>query len=147
MPPHKKRRIEHHEIPQISPMNEDDVISEDNSSQASDVSPESGRPANMNTGQQTSNGQNSKLTRTQDALLPRGGLQSSMLHLQIDELLTTVRPDYERRMKFAENALRKLKAIMEHIPPREAQAVRLSFIIVAIAANSDDLGIDIHSCA
>ena len=62
-----------------------------------------------------------------------------MMQLQIDELLATVRPDYERRMKIAENSLRKLKAIIERIPPREAQPVRLPYSMVAITANLDIL--------
>ena len=53
-----------------------------------------------------------------------GAFNSSMLQLQVDELLSTVRPDYERRLIRAENALRKLKGIIERIPPREAKPVR-----------------------
>lgn len=48
---------------------------------------------------------------------------SDLLQLQIDELLLKVRPDYERRMLEAENALRKLKHIIERIPNREAKPV------------------------
>ena len=52
-----------------------------------------------------------------------GTYGSSMFSLQIDELLSKVRPDYERRMVKVENALRKLKAIIERTPSREAKTV------------------------
>ena len=48
---------------------------------------------------------------------------SSMFKLKANELLATVRPDYERRMVNVENSLRKLKDIIERIPNREAKPV------------------------
>lgn len=57
-----------------------------------------------------------------------GTYASSMFLLQLDELLSKVRLDYERRMVTAENALRKLKGIIERIPDREAVSVRSSLI-------------------
>ena len=66
MPPHKKRRIENPKIPQTSPINADSssVIGENNSSQASDVSSESGRITNVNTGQRTIIGHKSSSRHT-----------------------------------------------------------------------------------
>lgn len=49
---------------------------------------------------------------------------SSMLQLQIDELLSEVRPDYEKRMVSAETAIRKLKKIINDIPDRGPDSVR-----------------------
>lgn len=49
---------------------------------------------------------------------------SSMLQLQIDELLSEVRPDYEKRMVSVENAIRKLKKIINDIPDRGPDSVR-----------------------
>lgn len=48
---------------------------------------------------------------------------SSMFQLQVEQLLLKVRPDYERRMVKAEDALRKLKEIIERIPDRDAKPV------------------------
>ena len=45
--------------------------------------------------------------------------KSSMFKLQLDELLAEVQPNYEKRMVPVENALRKLKAVIERIPDRE----------------------------
>lgn len=53
---------------------------------------------------------------------PNGAYNSSMFQLQVDELLSEVRP-HEGRMIKAENALRKLKSIIERIPNREPKAV------------------------
>ncbi len=55
--------------------------------------------------------------------LSNRGYNSSLFQLQNDELLSKVRPDYERRMAKAEGALRKLKEIIERIPNRDAKTV------------------------
>ena len=52
-----------------------------------------------------------------------GAYGSNMFQLQVDELLSNVRPR-KGRMVQAENALRKLKKIIEHIPNREPKPVR-----------------------
>lgn len=50
---------------------------------------------------------------------------ASVFRLQLDELLTKVhgRPSQGSRMKSAEDALRKLKRVIEHIPNREPTTV------------------------
>lgn len=48
---------------------------------------------------------------------------SGMLKLQTDELLAKVRPNYEKRITRAENALLKVRNIIERIPSREALPV------------------------
>ena len=48
---------------------------------------------------------------------------SSVFQMQIDELLSEVRPKYERREVELEKALRKIKEIVEGIPSREATSV------------------------
>lgn len=50
---------------------------------------------------------------------------SNMFKLQTEELLARVRPDYKKRMAKVENALRKLKTIIEQIPSRDPVPVRL----------------------
>ena len=62
-------------------------------------------------------------------IIPSGSVCSTdLFQLQIDELLSKVRPDYERRMIKAENALRKLKTIIERIPNRGAKTVCLNLL-------------------
>ena len=56
---------------------------------------------------------------------PIGAYSSNMFQLQVDELLLNVRPR-KGRMVQTENALRKLKNIIEHIPNREPKPVRHS---------------------
>lgn len=58
------------------------------------------------------------------ALSNYGVYHTNLFQLQLNELLSTVRPDYGRRMVKAENALRKLKTIIERIPNRGAKLVR-----------------------
>lgn len=55
--------------------------------------------------------------------LGNGAYNTNLFQLQLNELLSKVRPDYERRMDKADNALRKLKDIIERIPNREAKSV------------------------
>lgn len=51
------------------------------------------------------------------ALLSSGGMgRSAMLTLQINELLSEVRPNYERRLSHLEDTLRKLKQVIESLP-------------------------------
>ena len=58
-------------------------------------------------------------------VLSAGAYSSNMFQLQVDELLVKVRPAKGRMVK-AENALHKLKEIIEHIPNREPKPVRQS---------------------
>ncbi len=51
---------------------------------------------------------------------------SSILKLQVEELLAKLRKDSDRKAIDIENALRKLKTVIEHIPSREATPVSLS---------------------
>lgn len=48
---------------------------------------------------------------------------SSIFQMQIDELLSEVRPKYEKRMVELEQTLHKIKEIVEGIPSREATSV------------------------
>lgn len=56
-------------------------------------------------------------------ILSTGAYSSNMFQLQIDELLVKVRPA-RGRMVNTENALHKLKDIVEQIPNREPKPVR-----------------------
>lgn len=58
-------------------------------------------------------------------VLSTGAYNSNVFQLQVDELLVKVRPAKGRMVK-AENALHKLKDIIEHIPSREPKPVRHS---------------------
>ena len=62
-----------------------------------------------------------------DQLLVGEMYKSSMFKLQLDELLAEVQPSYVKRMVPVENALRKLKAVIERIPDREPADVCTSF--------------------
>lgn len=63
---------------------------------------------------------------------------ASVLRLQLDELLAKVhgRPFQGSRMKSAEDALRKLKQVIEHIPNREPTTV--SIFPHNLGSNLDD---------
>lgn len=52
-----------------------------------------------------------------------GASNSNMFKLQMDELLVKVRPKYGKRVTKVEDALRKLKVIIESIPNQESLPV------------------------
>lgn len=62
-----------------------------------------------------------KRNREQSASAPYAGeaYKSSLFKLQVDEMLTEVRPNYAKRLGPVDNALRKLKTLIEAIPGRE----------------------------
>lgn len=47
--------------------------------------------------------------------------KSSLFKLQVDEMLSEVKPDYSKRFGPVDNAMRKLKTLIEAIPARDAQ--------------------------
>lgn len=49
--------------------------------------------------------------------------KSSLFKLQVDELLTEVQPNYEKRLKGVDDLLRKLKGLIEGIEDRDATSV------------------------
>ncbi|KAH7369894.1 pre-rRNA processing protein-like protein Utp22 [Rhexocercosporidium sp. MPI-PUGE-AT-0058] len=59
-----------------------------------------------------------------DSAIYAGGLyKSSLFKLQVDELLTEVQPNYERRLKGVDDLLRRLKALIEGIAERDPISV------------------------
>ncbi len=62
-----------------------------------------------------------KRNREQSASAPYSGesYKSSLFKLQVDEMLSEVKPDYTKRFAPVDNALRKLKTFIEAIPGRE----------------------------
>lgn len=62
-----------------------------------------------------------KKSREQSASAPYAGeaYKSSLFKLQVDEMLAEVRPNYAKRLGPVDNALRKLKTLIEAIPDRE----------------------------
>jgi U3 small nucleolar RNA-associated protein 22 len=58
------------------------------------------------------------------AIYAGGSYKSSMFKLQVDELLSEVQPNYEKRLEGVDVALRKLKDLIESIEGRDALSVR-----------------------
>lgn len=59
-----------------------------------------------------------------DPAIYAGGLyKSSLFKLQVDELLTEVQPNYEKRLKGVDDLLRKLKGLIEGIAERSPVSV------------------------
>lgn len=58
------------------------------------------------------------------AIYAGGSYKSSMFKLQVDELLSEVQPNYEKRLEGVDVALRKLKDLIESIEDRDALSVR-----------------------
>ena len=65
-----------------------------------------------------------KVTRSRASPIhPMDTFTTDLLQMQIKELLDEVRPKYRTTMVKLEKALRKLKRIIEEIPPREMLSV------------------------
>jgi U3 small nucleolar RNA-associated protein 22 len=58
-----------------------------------------------------------------DAIYSGGLYRSSIFKLQVDELLAEVQPNYEKRAGVIDDALRKLKSLIEGIENREVLSV------------------------
>ena len=59
----------------------------------------------------------SEKSRLDNILLSSGGMgKSAMMTLQVNELLSEIRPDYEKQLSQLESTLHKLKEIIESIP-------------------------------
>ena len=121
LPPLKRRKVCN--SAQDRAIDEDDMF-DDGSSESSLASPGRDEAVEGKFEPQASNGCRTIARYTKTTSANDGGMHSSLLQLQLDELLSTVRPDYEGRMRKVENALRKLKAVIERIPPRGARPVR-----------------------
>ena len=57
------------------------------------------------------------------AIYAGGNYKSSLFKLQVDELLSEVRPNYEKRLSGVDDALRRLKGLIEGIGERDALPV------------------------
>ena len=74
---------------------------------------------------QLRNGTDNKSQATRMPLPPANGAHSSsLLKLQADGLLETLRHEHEKWAKSVENALRRLKATIEHIEEHDPIPVR-----------------------
>lgn len=58
-----------------------------------------------------------------DAIYAGGVYKSGIFKLQVDELLAEVQPNYEKRAGVIDDALRKLKGLVEGIEDREGLSV------------------------
>lgn len=59
-----------------------------------------------------------------NAIYAGGQYKSSIFKLQVDEMLSEVQPKYEKRLSGVDDALRKLKGLIEGIEDREPLSVR-----------------------
>ena len=119
MPPaHKKRKLSPPAIDNSNPRLLQSVPSRPLPRDKSDVAEHS---INTHVHETVRNNKDDKLK-----VLSTGAYSSNMFQLQLEELLLKVRPAKGRMVK-AEDALRKLKDIIEHIPNREPKPVRHCF--------------------
>lgn len=57
------------------------------------------------------------------AIYAGGDYKSSLFKLQVDELLAEVKPNYEKRLRGVDEALRTLKGLIERIEERDPVSV------------------------
>lgn len=66
-----------------------------------------------------------------DGAIHAGGLyKSSIFKQQVDEMLDEMRPNYQKRLGLAEDALRKVKSLIEGIGARDPLSVSFSHIFM-----------------
>lgn len=120
MAPHptKRRKLEHDS-------DEDSIFSNDDGNggvPSAKESDEDERPSTMQ--KKKSNNKPASDQTTDNAAMYAGDLyKSSMFKMQVDEMLSELRPNYEKRLGPVNEALRKLKTIIENIPDREPSSV------------------------
>lgn len=71
----------------------------------------------------------------QSALYSGGLYNSSMFKLQIDEMLAQIQLNYEKRMPGVDEALRRLKTLIEGIEDRDMLPVCSLFLSLILGAN------------
>lgn len=127
----KRRKLDH----DSSPSNIDQEISS-GSEQSEDLSEESADDAELTHSKQTP--LRAKHTQGVDdaALYAGGSYKSSFFKLQVDELLAEVQPNYEKRLSGVNEALRRLKTLLEGIEDCNPVTVSLlSFIRNVLGSN------------
>lgn len=67
-------------------------------------------------------------TIDESALYAGGMFKSSMFKLQVDEMLTEIRPNYQKSMAWADDALHRLYTIIGTIEEREALPVSIPLV-------------------
>lgn len=122
MPALKKRRL--------SPLNDHDVDDSDFVSPEGSVNDHEQQRSNKRVGHsetkaksEISSRTNRNVQSTVNIPSSHGGYGSSILKLQVDELLGKLRKDNEKKAVEIDHVLRKLKAIIERIPGHEATTV------------------------
>ncbi len=82
----------------------------------------------------------SKRAPNNDSAIYDAGLhKSSLFKLQVDELLTEVQPNYEKKLSGVDDALRKLKGLIEGIEDRDALSVSSSLFRDQVFLVTDSL--------
>ncbi|KAL6721097.1 U3 snoRNP protein [Lecanora helva] len=116
VPPYKKRKL----APTTNDSNGSERgVEEYSESETSDAET---RPSNGKVGTQDRRIQRNGITNHPKPN-PYGTYSASILQLQVDELLSGVQPDYERRLAKVEDAIHKLKGIIERIPSRDPKVI------------------------
>lgn len=70
------------------------------------------------------------------AIYAGGDYKSTLFKLQVDELLAEVKPNYERRLRGVDEALRTLKGLIDLIEERDAVSVSFGNVLQIIVHQS-----------
>lgn len=117
--PSKRRKIGHDE-PSLPTNGNSEPVQERPGQESSSNEPVVAKP-------QTVQSKPKRAQEDDDNAIYAGGLyKSSMFKLQVDEMLSEIRPKYEKRMSGVDDALRRLKGLIEGIEDREPLSVRLA---------------------
>jgi U3 small nucleolar RNA-associated protein 22 len=114
-----KRRKLSHDIDESSSAEDSPVDSDRNVQNSSSDSEDDGRVVQSKKSQV----RQKRAHDGESAVYAGGDYKSSLFKLQVDELLAEVKPNYEKRLRGIDEALRSLKGWIEGIEERDAVSV------------------------
>jgi U3 small nucleolar RNA-associated protein 22 len=114
----KKRKLDQfRDDPQLESSEMDGGSSDESSSLGGTFGEIANRPGATSRATRQNGVRRNEKSSSDNALLLSGGMgKSAMMTLQVNELLSEVRPDYEKQLSQLESTLHKLKEIVESIP-------------------------------
>lgn len=140
MAPHpiKRRKLEHDS--EEDSLHGGHVSNDDHSSEESEDDERPSKIQKMKSASKSAGEQN-----VDNAAMYSGDLyKSSMFKMQVDEMLSEIRPNYEKRMGPVNEALRKLKTIIENITDREPLGVSLCYKVIPWVRTDEVIGRRCH---
>lgn len=124
--PSKRRKLDH---PDLTLGSSDLSKTTDNDEGSTQLSYQEDENRSKNASKQPNQRPTQAQNANESALYAGGVYKSSMFKLQVDEMLTEVRPNSEKQMGWVDEALHRLHAVIGAIKEREFLLVGLPLMI------------------